>query len=243
MKTICFLDKFFRVSPLKYFVILFLILALHVDKLSAQNSDSKNSNQPKINRGTLPDGTPFRTDLDGTQIVDYIAELEVAVEYLKERVVSLEDELIASRTKISRLESKQDLKGKPQPKLFEKELMSSDGNRATIASSKAQLKKGDTFEVQLDEEKSLLLKEVGNVNSLLSKREDLYQTYINNASSGVTFKLSKPESKSKRQVKELTTAIKNSDSRSTLKSIKIELNYIKKIISDDISLISRLSKG
>lgn len=44
-------------------------------------------------RGRLPDGTAFRTDAQGNQIVDYIAELENSVDYLNQRVVSLEDEL------------------------------------------------------------------------------------------------------------------------------------------------------
>lgn len=44
-------------------------------------------------RGRLPDGRAFRTDSQGVQIVDYIAELELSIEALNRRVQGLEDEL------------------------------------------------------------------------------------------------------------------------------------------------------
>lgn len=42
-------------------------------------------------RGRLPDGRAFRTDTDGNQVVDYIAELETTVDALTQQVIALED--------------------------------------------------------------------------------------------------------------------------------------------------------
>lgn len=44
-------------------------------------------------RGRLPDGRAFRTDSNGAEIVDYIAELELINADLKERIIGLENEL------------------------------------------------------------------------------------------------------------------------------------------------------
>ena len=55
-------------------------------------------------RGVLPDGRAFRTDAEGNEIVDYIAELEVSVETLTSRVHSLEDELKAKDRRLSAVE-------------------------------------------------------------------------------------------------------------------------------------------
>ncbi len=48
--------------------------------------------------GQKEDGTPYRIDADGNEVIDYIAELEVAVENLNRRVVELEDELSLQQT-------------------------------------------------------------------------------------------------------------------------------------------------
>jgi len=54
-------------------------------------------------RGRLPDGRAFRTDEQGNQLVDYIAELEVNAEALQRRVHGLEDELSEKQRIIERL--------------------------------------------------------------------------------------------------------------------------------------------
>lgn len=54
-------------------------------------------------RGRLPDGRAFRTDSAGTQLVDYIAELEVTNDALQRRVYGLEDEIVAKNQEISKL--------------------------------------------------------------------------------------------------------------------------------------------
>ncbi|MBX7143628.1 MAG: hypothetical protein K1X79_04185 [Oligoflexia bacterium] len=53
-------------------------------------------------RGRLADGRAFRTDAQGNQLVDYIAELELSVEQLKRRVNGLEFELSEKQAVIDR---------------------------------------------------------------------------------------------------------------------------------------------
>ena len=55
-------------------------------------------------RGRLPDGRAFRTDAEGNQLVDYIAELELSIETLNRRVAGLEDLLQEKESQLSRLE-------------------------------------------------------------------------------------------------------------------------------------------
>ncbi|NDC37574.1 MAG: hypothetical protein EBZ48_05930 [Proteobacteria bacterium] len=55
-------------------------------------------------RGLLADGRAFRTDQNGNQLVDYIAELEVNVESLEKRVYGLEDEIKEKQAVIDRLQ-------------------------------------------------------------------------------------------------------------------------------------------
>lgn len=47
-------------------------------------------------RGRLPDGRAFRTDSDGNQVIDYIAELETTVDALTQQVILLEDKVSGS---------------------------------------------------------------------------------------------------------------------------------------------------
>lgn len=54
-------------------------------------------------RGRLPDGRAFRTDGEGNQLVDYIAELEVQTEALERRIYGLEEELATKQRVIDRL--------------------------------------------------------------------------------------------------------------------------------------------
>ncbi len=53
-------------------------------------------------RGRLPDGRAFRTDAQGVQIVDYIAELELSIEALNRRVAGLEIELEQKNSELER---------------------------------------------------------------------------------------------------------------------------------------------
>lgn len=63
-----------------FLLILFALAYMH----DAQADDS---------RGRLPDGRAFRTDNEGNQLVDYIAELELSVDNLKRQVSGLEYDL------------------------------------------------------------------------------------------------------------------------------------------------------
>lgn len=56
-------------------------------------------------RGRLPDGRAFRTDAQGNQLVDYIAELEVNIEQLNRRVIGLEDEAAEKQRRLERYQS------------------------------------------------------------------------------------------------------------------------------------------
>lgn len=74
---------------------------------------------------TLPDGTPFRVDAQGNEIVDYIAELEHAVRYLKERVSSLELDSENKNLIIKRLKAKRSClsNGLKKPSISERDLI------------------------------------------------------------------------------------------------------------------------
>ncbi len=56
-------------------------------------------------RGRLADGRAFRTDPEGNQLVDYIAELEVTAETLQVQVRGLEDEVREKQATIDRMKS------------------------------------------------------------------------------------------------------------------------------------------
>jgi predicted nucleic acid-binding Zn-ribbon protein len=58
-------------------------------------------------RGRLADGRAFRTDGEGNQLVDYIAELEVTAEALQTQVQGLESELKEKNAKLTVLEEQQ----------------------------------------------------------------------------------------------------------------------------------------
>jgi hypothetical protein len=77
--------------------------------------------------GTLPDGTPFRRDAQGVEVIDYVAELENSVTYLKERVRDLEQQVETGKDTIGLLKeqvenAEDDQKAKPEPRLFEVDL-------------------------------------------------------------------------------------------------------------------------
>lgn len=61
--------------------------------------------EAESDRGRLADGRAFRTDAEGNQLVDYIAELELSVDELQQRVRGLENELERRTHQLSRLES------------------------------------------------------------------------------------------------------------------------------------------
>jgi hypothetical protein len=84
-------------------------------------------NEP--NRGRLPDGRAYRTDEQGTQLVDYIAELEVNVEQLSRQVQSLQDEVKEKQTRLERLEQDKNAVQANQV-IAEKDLLSGQKQKA-----------------------------------------------------------------------------------------------------------------
>lgn len=85
----------------------------------------------KSNVGRLPDGRAYRTDAEGNQLVDYLAELELSVENLNRQVRGLEDEVKTKQATIERLEQ-----AKPVPAtVSERDLIGkeSSGKRDTRA--------------------------------------------------------------------------------------------------------------
>ncbi len=70
-------------------------------------------------RGRLPDGRAFRTDVSGVQMVDYIAELELSIDELTRKVHGLEYEL-EEKTKLAEGLRRN---GGQEPKLVERDLL------------------------------------------------------------------------------------------------------------------------
>ena len=78
-------------------------------------------------RGVLPDGRAFRTDSEGTVLVDYIAELEVQVETLNSKVNSLEDEISQKERQINSLKV-----GQKEPTLLERDLGDNGASKGKV---------------------------------------------------------------------------------------------------------------
>jgi len=81
-----------------------MIIALLVLCSAPFYSLAEEESEMELLRGRLPDGRAFRTDGQGAQLVDYIAELELSVEELNRRVGGLEDEVKEKQAAIERLQ-------------------------------------------------------------------------------------------------------------------------------------------
>lgn len=60
---------------------------------------------PEVGVGRLADGRAYRTDAEGNQLVDYIAELELSIEGLNRRINSLDLELRDKNSQLNRVQS------------------------------------------------------------------------------------------------------------------------------------------
>ncbi len=89
--------------------------------------------EPK--RGVLADGTPFRTDSEGNQIIDYIAELENSVDTLHRRVNGLEREVETKQALIERLQARVDIDDRAESggRIREKDLVGTESTRENFA--------------------------------------------------------------------------------------------------------------
>jgi peptidoglycan hydrolase CwlO-like protein len=85
-------------------------------------------------RGRLPDGRAFRTDAQGNQLVDYVAELELSIETLNRQVGGLQSELETKEKIIEGLRHR-------SPGLVERDLVGSSRNtikNAAVVETKMQ---------------------------------------------------------------------------------------------------------
>ena len=67
-------------------------------------ADDQTDQTDETPRGRLSDGRAFRTDQEGNQLVDYIAELEVNLDTAQRQVVALQDQIGDKQRRIDRLE-------------------------------------------------------------------------------------------------------------------------------------------
>jgi len=95
--------------------------------------------------GRLPDGRAFRTDSQGNQLVDYIAELEINVEALTRQVRGLEDENQQKQGIIQRLQAS----GAQESGVTEKNL-SGNGNAVAVNSKESERCKTEIIEKPCD---------------------------------------------------------------------------------------------
>jgi|GEM_PF-5226963 len=90
--------------------------------------------QAEPERGRLPDGRAFRTDVEGTQIIDYIAELELSVEALQRQIYGLENEIDQKDGTIARLRD-QGANGQGEH-LKERDLLARKSNQPTSSAAR-----------------------------------------------------------------------------------------------------------
>lgn len=95
-------------------------------------------------RGRLPDGRAYRTDASGTQLVDYIAELELNVEALNRRVEGLEGEVSVKEAELKRVSAGQSRGGS----LMERDLIDTE-QRSSRAADNQQLQRASESETRL----------------------------------------------------------------------------------------------
>ena len=90
-------------------LMVFIIIFYHATTSFGQEKEN--------DRGRLPDGRAFRTDLEGAQIVDYIAELEQSIAEQNRKITSLEDENASIQKEYERVKA-----GRPE-EISEKDLV------------------------------------------------------------------------------------------------------------------------
>jgi len=221
----------------------------------------------KPKSGTLPDGRPFRTDAEGNQLIDYVAELESSVTYLKDRVGQLEQELDTSKQALVRFkegEGCEEPRALPEAKLFERDLGIEAHPRTTAVVP--GLTKGDSFEVKKPEANGTRLaatevrpapraldlvdiarkqaeKSISSTRELLNERAKLFKSYIEiQEKKPISFSLSNPVSKKGHTLDQIAAAVKNSKRDREINYLGEEVRQIDKILKDDIALIKRVSK-
>lgn len=87
-------------------------------------------------RGRLADGRAYRTDAEGNQLVDYIAELELNIDTLNNQVRALEGDIEAKASLIEKLQQKQ-----PPRALEEKNLIKASTSPDEVQECKAEMRR------------------------------------------------------------------------------------------------------
>jgi chromosome segregation ATPase len=191
-------------------------------------------------RGKLADGTPFRTDSEGNQIVDYIAELENSVDYLNQRVVSLEDELKSKQDSLERISSSKTSNSKFQ----ERDIVDRSDQRPAFPNSaeleakrnlEAKLAQAEGLNTELREELEIQGAKLKSVSAQLRSNNNSGLDLTNeleNLKANYEVKLSAEQDKLKelearilereRDIKDLNQQIAEQQEDSQLKIVKLE---------------------
>ncbi|MCB0318635.1 MAG: hypothetical protein KDD56_07745 [Bdellovibrionales bacterium] len=114
----------YNILPMKRFLKVF-VLMLALSGISVAEDTAK--------RGRLPDGRAYRVDAAGNELVDYIAELEVTNDALKQRIIGLEDEVKEKVEAIDRIKET----GEINPQVEERNLLAVGNQEISGSESKA----------------------------------------------------------------------------------------------------------
>lgn len=139
-----------------FFRLALLVLALAVGFSGALHAEEVDVEQ---SRGRLPDGRAFRTDVEGNQLVDYIAELEVTVEDQNRRIQGLELE-VEGKT----LQNDPDRERRIGEGLTERDLLGGKQRGATIIGTDPARQRSLQHPAAMD-----CQEELSQVNDLLSR--------------------------------------------------------------------------
>lgn len=139
-----------------FFVASFLLLSS--GSLRAEDTDAA--------RGRLPDGRAFRTDAQGNQLVDYIAELELSVEQLNRRVHGLEFEVEERQKQIERMSKR----GAGDDSIAERDLLNSRAASAVNSREASFSVPAEAFpEANSESQQAACVQQVAATQQLLEK--------------------------------------------------------------------------
>ena len=201
-----------------------------------------NSEDPE--KGRLPDGRAYRTDPQGVQLVDYIAELELSIDELKRRVHGLQYEVEEKEDIINALKRN----GGEEPKVRETDLLLKRKAEEVLAAPMAEC---GIIQKQAENKIQSLEKEVSNLRSRLNSNEyelvkyrDMLaskktnQATDNNLMGQVKGKLAVERTRSVELVQALDKAQKDLEmQRAANEKLKSEVQLVK---NDDIATINDL---
>lgn len=223
--------------------LLILILALPIALFAQDN-------------GRLADGRAYRTDNQGVQLVDYIAELELQVEEQKRTITSLVNQLEELNNNKSNTKLKEhDLLAEPKTgelstDILEKRIKDFESRnfelRATVLAKENQVirleEKIKTYEKE--DNKNILLKEensrnkkvaIKNIGSSTTKRSSAFNQLKSN--------LNKSLLDYKKELKKRDSLYKNYNNSRAKKSLAISLSKLKTKDGENYDSLSRKLKS